>query len=164
MDQIKTNDICVYGPGDLNKFGQSNKTSWDSFSYGIMMGHNVWHHINAVQEANRQYDQGRCPAMLVRETIDRRYFKDIVNTIFSTSNRDVANSLIKDFSSFYEQIVGTRGATGKNTTSAFPMFNKWFSEPGSSEEEEEKFDQEEFTDTQIDRLEELEMETDNDVA
>jgi hypothetical protein len=44
------------------------------------------------------------------------------------------------------------------------MFNKWFSEPGSSEEEEEKFDQEEFTDTQIDRLEELEMETDNDVA
>jgi hypothetical protein len=161
MDQIKTNDICVYGPGDLNKFGQSNKTSWDSFSYGIMMGHNVWHHINAVQEANRQYDQGSCPAMLVKEKIDRIYFKDIVNAIFSTSSRAVADSLVEDFGFFYEQVIGTRGASGKRATSAQSKFDELFD---IVEDVSVELDKEEFTDTQIDRLEELEMETDNDVA
>jgi hypothetical protein len=52
-----------------NKLGKVSKTSWDSFSYAIMMGHNVWMHINAVQEANRQYDAGKCPNMLVDEKI-----------------------------------------------------------------------------------------------
>ena len=51
---LKAKDICIYGPGDLNKIGKEGKTSWDSFSYAIMMGHNVWMHINAVQEGNRQ--------------------------------------------------------------------------------------------------------------
>jgi len=161
MDQIKTNDICVYGPGDLNKFGQSNKTSWDSFSYGIMMGHNVWHHINAVQEANRQYDQGSCPAMLVKEKIDRIYFKDIVNAIFSTSSRAVADSLVEDFGFFYEQVIGTRGASGKRATSAQSKFDELFD---IVEDVNVELDKEEFTDTQIDRLEELEMETEDDIA
>ena len=64
---LTAKDICIYGPGDLNKIGKEGKTSWDSFSYGIMMGHNVWMHINAVQEANRQYDNGIIPKMLVEE-------------------------------------------------------------------------------------------------
>jgi hypothetical protein len=55
--QIK--DVCIYKPGDLNKIGKEGRTSWDSFSYALMMGHNVWHHIRAVQEANRRYDAGR---------------------------------------------------------------------------------------------------------
>ena len=49
-----------------------------------MMGHNVWMHINAVQEANRQYDAGVLPAMLVEEQFDRLYFRDVVNEIFAT--------------------------------------------------------------------------------
>ena len=63
MDGVKVNEICIYGPGDLNKIGKEGKTSWDSFTYAIMMGHNVWLHLNSVQEANRQYDAGLCPAM-----------------------------------------------------------------------------------------------------
>ena len=35
---------------DPNKIGKEGKTSWDSF-HAIMMGHNVWMHTNAVQEA-----------------------------------------------------------------------------------------------------------------
>ncbi len=60
-NQIQMKDICIYAPGDLNKNGKEGKTSWDSFSYALMMGHNVWMHLNAVQEANRQYDLGKLP-------------------------------------------------------------------------------------------------------
>ena len=49
-------DICIYKPGDLNKNGKEGKTSWDSFSYALLMGHNVWTHIEAVQKANRDFD------------------------------------------------------------------------------------------------------------
>lgn len=40
-------------PGDLNKLKKEGKTSWDSFAYALMMGHNVYKHIDAVQMANR---------------------------------------------------------------------------------------------------------------
>ena len=36
----------------LNKINKEGKTSWDSFTYGILMAHNVYMHIRAVQEAN----------------------------------------------------------------------------------------------------------------
>lgn len=44
-------DICHYAPGMLNKIGKEGKTSWDSFAYALMMGHNVECHIRAVQRA-----------------------------------------------------------------------------------------------------------------
>ena len=37
----------------LNKIGKEGKTSWDSFTYGILMIHNVYMHIRAVQRANQ---------------------------------------------------------------------------------------------------------------
>ena len=52
MDGVEVKDICIYGPNDVNKIGKVGKTSWDSFTYAIMMGHNVWLHLNSVQEAN----------------------------------------------------------------------------------------------------------------
>ena len=39
---IKVSDVCIYKPGDPNKIGKEGKTSWDSFSYAIQMGPNVW--------------------------------------------------------------------------------------------------------------------------
>ena len=36
----------------LNKINKEGKTSWDSFTYGMLMAHNVYMHIRAVQEAN----------------------------------------------------------------------------------------------------------------
>jgi hypothetical protein len=49
-------DICHYAPGMLNKIGKEGKTSWDSFAYALMMGHNVECHIRAVQRANNLMD------------------------------------------------------------------------------------------------------------
>ena len=118
IDQIQMKEICIYAPGDLNKNGKEGSTSWDSFSYALMMGHNVWMHLNAVQEANRQYDSGKLPAMLVDERFDRVYYKDIVEAIFACDNRDDANAIIEYYSKFWMTIIGTRGATGKKTVNA----------------------------------------------
>ena len=126
-------DICIYKPGDLNKINKEGRTSWDSFSYAIQMGHNVWSHLTAVQEANRQYDLGLTPRMLVQETFDRVYFRDVVDAIFATSDKGKALELIEKHSKFWMSIIGTRGATGKKTVNASTMFNSLF----ESEEPEE---------------------------
>lgn len=125
---LSAKDICIYGQGDLNKIGKEGKTSWDSFSYAIMMGHNVWMHINAVQEANRQYDQGKIPNMLINETFDRIMFRDIVEAIFATDDRSVADAIIKEYSKYWMSIIGTRGATGKKTVNASTQFANLFEE------------------------------------
>ena len=36
-DLLTMKDICIYRPGDLNKIGKEGKTSWDSFSYALLM-------------------------------------------------------------------------------------------------------------------------------
>ena len=125
---LQAKDVCIYGPGDLNKIGKEGKTSWDSFSYAIQMVHNVWSHIDAVQEANRQYDKGTVPAMLVDESFDRLFFRDVVEAIFATSNRDEAEAVIEEFSRFWMSIIGTRGATGKKTVNASTQFANLFEE------------------------------------
>ena len=125
---LSAKDICIYGQGDLNKIGKEGKTSWDSFSYAIMMGHNVWMHINAVQEANRQYDQGKIPNMLINETFDRIMFRDIVEAIFATDDRSVADAIIIEYSKYWMSIIGTRGATGKKTVNASTQFANLFEE------------------------------------
>jgi len=123
---LTAKDICIYGPGDLNKIGKEGKTSWDSFSYAIMMGHNVWMHINAVQEANRQYDNGVFPSMLVEERFDRLFFRDVVDEIFRTDDRQKAEALVEEYSRFWMSIIGTRGATGKKTVNAQTKFGELF--------------------------------------
>ena len=90
------------------------------------MGHNVWHHINAVQEANRQYDNNVIPKMLVEEKFDRVYFRDVVEAIFATDNKDTAMAVIEEFNKFWLSIIGTRGATGKKTINASTQFGNLF--------------------------------------
>jgi hypothetical protein len=126
-------DICIYKPGDLNKIHKEGKTSWDSFSYAIQMGHNVWSHLTAVQEANRQYDLGLTPKMLVQETFDRVYFRDVVESIFAASTRADAEQIIENHSKFWMSIIGTRGAIGKKTVNASTMFNDLFESEDSEE-------------------------------
>ena len=154
MDGVQVKDICIYGPGDLNKIGKEGKTSWDSFTYAIMMGHNVWMHINSVQEANRQYDAGLCPAMLVDEKFERVYFKDVVDAIFSAPDRETAIAIIDGFDKFWQAIPGTRGAIGKKTVNASGKFSELFEEvDGDSVQLEDEAD---FDDSAIDKLDALE--------
>ena len=155
LDGVKTNEICVYAPGNLNRMGKENKTSWDSFTYAILMGHNVWMHLTSVQEANRQYDLGLCPAMLVQEKFNRLYFKDVIDDIFSTNDRAKAEKLIEDHSKFWMEIPGTRGAVGKKTVNATSNYFKFFDEVDDNVVS--LHDDGEFTEEETDKLEQLEI-------
>ena len=154
-DGLKVSDVCCYKPGDLNKIGKEGKTSWDSFSYAIQMGHNVWHHINAVQEANRQYDNNVIPKMLVDERFNRVYFRDIIEAIFATDSKDTAMAVIEEFNKFWISVIGTRGMTGKRTVNASAQFNSLFD---MSDGTTPLVEDEEFTEDQEHKLEELENE------
>lgn len=152
-NRCEIKDVCIYKPGDLNKIGKEGKTSWDSFSYAIQMGHNVWSHITAVQEANRQYDQGITPKMLVQETFDRIYFKDVVEAIFATSDKGTALEIIEEFNKFWISIIGTRGATGKKTVNASTMFTNLFEEEESDEADNHHVDDSGLDEANLDKLE-----------
>ena len=119
------------------------------------MGHNVWHHINAVQEANRQYDNNIVPKMLVDERFNRVYFRDIIEAIFATDSKDTAMAVIEEFNKFWISVIGTRGMTGKRTVNASAQFNSLFDvSDGSTPLVED----DEFTEEQEHKLEELENE------
>jgi hypothetical protein len=151
-DGLKVSDICTYAPGDLNKIGKEGKTSWDSFSYAIQMGHNVWSHINAVQEANRQYDNGIVPRMLVQEKHDRLYFRDVVDEIFATDDKEKALKLVDEHSRFWMAIPGTRGAIGKKTVNASTYFGALF-----DVKETKDTDGKELDETKLEELEDEQL-------
>lgn len=153
LDGVKTNEICVYAPGNLNRMGKEGRTSWDSFSYAILMAHNVWMHLNAVQEANRQYDAGLVPAMLVNEKFDQLYARDVINAIFATSDRKEAEKIIDDHSRLWMQIPGTRGAVGKKTVNASTYFESLF----DVEESEIIEDEEALDETKLEELEDEQL-------
>jgi hypothetical protein len=154
--ELKVSDVCIYAPGDLNKIGKEGKTSWDSFSYAIQMGHNVWSHINAVQEANRQYDAGRVPTMLVQERFDRVLFRDVVEAIFAASSKEESLAVIDAYSKFWMAIPGTRGAVGKKTVNSSTHFNALFEVEETVAEDEHEDGV--FSEAEEHKLEELEDE------
>jgi len=151
-DLFKMKDICIYKPGDLNKIGKEGKTSWDSFSYALLMGHNVWMHLTAVQEANRRFDAGERPAMMQRSTGDYAKFEDIVEAIFAAPDRQTAEDIIETYDSYWMEIVGTRGFKGKKTKNARTQFNALF------EIEEPEVDTEPEDQLQLEALQLLESE------
>jgi hypothetical protein len=143
--QLQMKDICYYRPGMLNKIGKEGKTSWDSFSYALLMGHNVWMHLEAVQRANREYDNGSWPAMMWNQNGDHARFKDIVDAIFATADRAEAEAIIEHYDRYWMDIVGTRGFKGKKAKNAHSQFNALFEEV---EDEDIEFDE-----SKLDQLE-----------
>ena len=145
-------------PPDLNKINKVGKTSWDSFSYAIQMGHNVWSHLTAVQSANREYDLGIMPAMMHSETADKKTprnygtntFREIADLIFAVDNREDALALIEYYSAYFQDIRGTRGATGDKAVNAGTMFNSLF---GSDEPEEHHVDDSGLDEANLNNLE-----------
>lgn len=121
---LQMKDICIYKPGDLNKAGKEGATSWDSFSYALLMGHNVWMHLTAVQEANRRFDAGEHPAMMRYSAPTHELFEDIVEAIFAAPDRATAEAIIEQYDSYWMEIVGTRGFKGKKAKNARTMANK----------------------------------------
>jgi hypothetical protein len=120
-------DICVYRPGDVNRNGKLTKTSWDSFSYMLLMAHNVWTHIESVQRANRSFDSGTWPEMMWNQNGDHRKFDSIVDDIFSTDDRSKSEATIERYDEYWMDIIGTRGFKGKKAKNSRTQFNRLFS-------------------------------------
>ena len=125
---MKVNDICVYAPGDLNKIGKEGKTSWDTFSYALLMNHNIYTHVRSVQETNRLYDEGSYPKELVDDNFQRTEVKDVIKRIFELDNLDKQMKLIEDHSRLWMRVIGSRGAIGKKTVNASTQFASLFEE------------------------------------
>jgi hypothetical protein len=82
--RLTQGDVCWYQPGMLNKIGKEGITSWDSFSYALMMAHNVYCHIVAVQRANNLMDielknKARMPWRSYRAKIKGNDFSDEIS-------------------------------------------------------------------------------------
>ena len=137
--RLNMGDVCWYGPGDLNKNDKEGKTAWDSFSYCLMMAHNVYNHITAVQIANDMNDIESVKHQ--PQAKHWRKIKDSDNTdqmsdfvprnilYFNTFVKEVFESekpmeLISSASSFLADLRGTRwqratgGGKGKNNFSS----------------------------------------------
>jgi hypothetical protein len=148
-DLFKMKDICIYKPGDLNKNGKEGKTSWDSFSYALLMGHNVWMHLTAVQEANRRFDAGEHPAMMQRSGGDYARFEDIIEAIFAAPTKQDALDIIELYDTYWMEIIGTRGAKGKKAKNSKTMFKSLY----EVDEPESNDDSIELDQTALDNLE-----------
>jgi hypothetical protein len=135
--RLKISDICHYAPGMLNKIGKDGKTSWDSFSYALLMGHNVWMHIEAVQRANRVFDSGISPDMMVHPFNPDLDVAKIVDRIFAAQDRQKSLQIINDNAKVWERVIGTRGFTGKRAVNAHSQFNNLFDLTEETAPEEE---------------------------
>jgi hypothetical protein len=176
-------DICIYKPGqrktdaelngetfdpnnmnhfhvapDLNKIGKNGKTSWDSFSYALLMGHNVWTHIEAVQRANREFDAGSWPHMMRNSKGDHAFFADIVDAIFATPDRAEAEAIIEHYDRYWMDIIGTRGFKGKKAKNAMSQFNSLFEVVDDTDNDSVQSEHDEdFSEDEVAKLDELEQ-------
>ncbi len=103
MERCYTSDICVMGPGDLNKHGKEGKTSWDTTTYAIVMAHNVYNHIQAVQEINRLAD--------IEYEVRDIHYSDWAKKKSKTPISDFVPNNILFFNSFVEELF-SRDAAG----------------------------------------------------
>ena len=104
--RLVVGDMCVMGPGDVNKHGKEGKTSWDTTSYALAMAHNVFNHIDAVQEINRLADIAYATLGPVDTSEWYRYNGKKRNT---NKNDFVPNNIIY-FNSFVEKLFDPTNA------------------------------------------------------
>jgi hypothetical protein len=101
-----------------------NKTSWDSFAYALMMGHNVECHIVAVQRAQQLMDielarfnpswrlsgvEGK-KEKEYSDWVPRRilYFANFIEELFNTKTKAEAFQMIDDGLTFLQSLEGAR--------------------------------------------------------
>ena len=137
----------------LNKLGKiPNKTSWDSFAYALMMGHNVECHIVAVQRAQQLMDieiakvkdrltwkqwkkvKGSDMSDEHSDWVPRNilYFSSLVEDLFNTTTKDEAFAMIDQAGPFLRSLEGARLQGGPKQNEFRNLFA--FEEVTSSEE------------------------------
>ena len=113
-----------------------NKTSWDSFSYALMMGHNVECHVVAVQRAQELMDielarfkpdwriwgvEGKKETEF-SDWVPRRvlYFAAFIEELFETKTKEEAFALIEKGMPLLRSLEGARlqGGPAQNTFTA----------------------------------------------
>ena len=101
----------------LNKLGKiPNKTSWDSFAYALMMGHNVECHIVAVQRAQQLMD---IEIAKTKDKLTWKHWKKVKSSDMSDEYSDWVPRNILYFSSFIEDLFNT-----KDKDEAFEMIEQ----------------------------------------
>jgi hypothetical protein len=135
--RLTIGDICHYAPGMLNKIGKEGKTSWDSFAYALMMGHNVYCHIVAVQRAQQLMDieiaktRGKINWRMWKKVksqdmsdeysdwVPRNilYFNNFIEDLFNTKTKNEAFAMIEQAGPFLKSLEGARlqGGPAQNT-------------------------------------------------
>lgn len=136
-------DVCHYAPGMLNKIGKEGKTSWDSFSYALFMGHNVYMHIDGVQRANQLMD---IEIARFRDKINWRrwnklkpndfsdeyslwvprsilYFDRFVEDLFNTKTTEEAFAMIEEGKAFLMSLEGSSTQDGKARNQYHVLFD-----------------------------------------
>ena len=89
----------------------------------------------AVQEANRKYDTGIVPKMIMHEKFDRVLYKDIVDEIIGCKDRQTALNKIEEYNWFWDQFKsGSQGFSGKKTNNSTSYFDKFFVKEETIEE------------------------------
>lgn len=153
----------------LNKLGKiPNKTSWDSFAYALMMGHNVECHIVAVQRAQQlmdielaKYDISWRQSGIngKKETeysdwVPKRiiYFNNFLNELFETKTKDEAFQLIEDAKAFLKSLEGARLQGGNSDNVYDELFDEVI----------EKQDDIDFSNPEDNKLRALEESVDKD--
>jgi hypothetical protein len=125
-DMLTMKDLCYRGQGFLGQHNKETKTSWDTLSYTLLQSHNVYTHMSAVQEANRQYEKGIMPKMVMNQ-FDEEHFGEIVDSIFAQKDRQKSLAMIESHSSFWMQMKsGSQGFSGKKAMNAMTMFDQLF--------------------------------------
>jgi len=114
--RLTLGDICYYAPGMLNKIGKEGKTSWDSFAYALMMGHNVECHIIAVQRAQQLMD---IEVAKTKGKINWKHWKKVKSGDMSDEYSDWVPRNILYFSNFIEDLFNT-----KTKAEAFEMIEQ----------------------------------------
>ena len=136
-DLMIMKDLCYRGQGFIGQHNKETKTSWDTLSYTLVQSHNVYTHIAAVQEANRRYEQGIVPKMIMKEDFERVRFGEIIDEIFKLTNKQQSLDLIKSYSGLWMQMQsGSQGISGKKLINAMTMFDQLFEVHDNEQEDE----------------------------
>jgi hypothetical protein len=165
--RMTVGDICRHGPGEnLNTKGEERKTSWDSMSYALIMVHNVYQHIRAVQIANhltaietarfrpditewkklkKSDKSGEFSKWVPRNIL---FFDKFVEDLFTS---DAPMQMLEDNRNFLQDVSGSRTQGGENN----PLFAKMFEMQSDHAEDEG------FTEAEEEKLDELETEIRN---
>lgn len=140
MERLKVGDFCVMGPTDTNKHGKIGKTSWSTNSYHLAMAHNVYNHIQAVQEILRLSDleykrisvsykdwmrNSKNSSTNLSEFIPNNilFFNNFAEVLFNPlTSIDNARKMIKDNEAFLNSI-SFGGTKSTNFNSLFDMGN-----------------------------------------